>query len=270
MQLRDVAGGPVQFTSRDLIAMMTSRNGLFFLFLAMMMMLLSDPPSLLAHLSWFEAAIVWVAALAMHLVSFFIVLNLLGTLQSRGTIGRIWTPMITLITITPVVSSAEMLVMALSGPEYQVVILRKIFTYFLIVQIIELAFIRFVLPQPTRDVPEEGQFFRVGERRIPVRRLRYLEAQEHYVRVVLDEETFLQRARLGDIVAQLPDEAGMQPHRSWWVSAASGPRLVRKGAKSCILLRDTTEVPVARGRSCDVVAWLDKHGPFDICDAAAE
>ena len=46
-----------------------------------------------------------------------------------------------------------------------------------------------------------------------------VEAREHHLHVTLDDDSFVQRARLRDVLAQAGAASGIQTHRSWWVAA---------------------------------------------------
>lgn len=46
----------------------------------------------------------------------------------------------------------------------------------------------------------------------------WVEAQEHYVRIITDEENRMVLARFSDIVRELEGQDGMQVHRSHWVA----------------------------------------------------
>lgn len=267
MHLKDVSGTDVRLSLSDLVSHLTSRLGGLFLLLCMALLLFSDPPGLLHYLSLHQALFVWLCALAIYLAGYFVISLAVSGMQARGRLHGFPTPFVGLIIIAPTVSASEMLVAALAPPEYQITILSRMVFYYLIVQILEFFFIRFLLPlnNPVVAVaPVSGQrTISVADRAIPVRRLRYLSAQEHYVRIVLDSESFLHRVRLSDLVAQLRDDDGVQPHRSWWIGRHARPVMVRQDGRQVLRLFDETLVPVARGRQREVVDWLDAHGPFD-------
>ncbi|NEN93653.1 MAG: LytTR family transcriptional regulator [Okeania sp. SIO3H1] len=271
MHLRDVSGHQFSMSLSRVRASMLTRKGLTFLALAVLMLLFSDPPGFLNHLSIGMAALIWKTALICHLAGLFTLLDLSQRWQMRHAGRIIWLPLVSLCALVPTVCASEILVFAFVGAEYEIILLRKVIFYFVIVQIMEFAFIRFILidaPTPRngdgipRPVAQEERSITLGDRRLPLRRLRYVSAQEHYVEVVMDADRLLQRARLSDVVAQMRDQDGVQPHRSWWVSRNAAPHLEKRGARYVILTEDSTEVPVARGRVADVVAWFDQHGPF--------
>ena len=81
-----------------------------------------------------------------------------------------------------------------------------------------------------------------------------LKAEDHYLRAYAPgrEELFLMRLR--DAVAMLPDDAGVQVHRSWWVAKDAVSKLNRDGRSATLTLSNGTEVPVARDRMAAVKA----------------
>ena len=92
--------------------------------------------------------------------------------------------------------------------------------------------------------------------RVAVDDVWHLKAEEHYVAVALqDGRSMLLRGRLADAISQLPEEHGMQVHRSHWVARAAlaGVRCVRTGCH--LRLHGGAEVPVARNRKAEVKPW---------------
>lgn len=81
-----------------------------------------------------------------------------------------------------------------------------------------------------------------------------LKAEDHYLRAFAPgrEEMFLMRLR--DAVAMLPDDAGVQVHRSWWVAKDAVSSVARDGRSAVLTLSNGTEVPVARDRLAAVKA----------------
>ncbi len=72
-----------------------------------------------------------------------------------------------------------------------------------------------------------------------------LHAEEHYLRIHYSEGSELIHYRFGDAVAAMPEELGLQVHRSWWV-AGDAVRSARRGARRWQLeLVDDTPVPVS-------------------------
>lgn len=100
-------------------------------------------------------------------------------------------------------------------------------------------------PNGTAVVVLGGQAFKLDQ-------LRYVKSEEHYLRISAGDSELTLRGRLADLLAQVPQEAGLQPHRSWWVARDAVAGLKRGGQSDLLLLADGCEVPVARGRRTHV------------------
>jgi DNA-binding LytR/AlgR family response regulator len=142
----------------------------------------------------------------------------------------------------------------------------EVIRYLLIAVVFEILIVSFILPRFERvrftaKAAPSGAFppvLRVNEKEIPLDRLSYIKSVEHYVELVTDEKVLLERAPLKALTAQLGAEAGIQPHRSYWVARRSAPVLRRAGDNHVLLLQNGTEIPVSRGRRKQVEAWLSR------------
>jgi hypothetical protein len=85
-----------------------------------------------------------------------------------------------------------------------------------------------------------------------------LSAEDHYVRVIAEGKSALLLMPLAEATALMPDSAGAQVHRSWWVarSAVTGPR--RAGRDVQLVLHGGLTAPVSRSRIGDLKAkgWI--------------
>ncbi|WP_190275450.1 LytTR family DNA-binding domain-containing protein [Candidatus Puniceispirillum marinum] len=88
-----------------------------------------------------------------------------------------------------------------------------------------------------------------------------IHAEDHYLRVVTDKGEALILMRLRDAIAAMSKDAGMQTHRSHWVSDASNPELVRQNGKPALMLDDGRTVPVSRHYLRAVRASLSARKP---------
>ena len=78
------------------------------------------------------------------------------------------------------------------------------------------------------------------------KRLRALQAEDHYVRIHTDGGSELVLLRMRDAMAELGDEAGWQPHRSFWLAADAGGNAIRRGQAWQIVLDTGLTVPVSK------------------------
>lgn len=75
--------------------------------------------------------------------------------------------------------------------------------------------------------------------------IRYLQMQDHYLRVVTDKGEAMILMPLRDAVAELEDVEGLQVHRSWWIALGALVRLSKDGRKTVAIMSDGASVPVS-------------------------
>ncbi len=73
-----------------------------------------------------------------------------------------------------------------------------------------------------------------------------LRAEDHYVHVHGDCHKEMPLMRLGDAIAAMPDNAGVQVHRSWWVALCAIDRVEKSGRRLELVLVNGLRVPVSR------------------------
>lgn len=121
------------------------------------------------------------------------------------------------------------------------------------------------MPEPASTQPEpaaqnagdataglNGTAVVLGGQKFALEQLHYVKSEEHYLRISAGDSELTLRGRLADLLAQMPQDAGLQPHRSWWVARDAVAGLRRGGQSDVLLLADGGEVPVARGRRAHV------------------
>ncbi len=140
----------------------------------------------------------------------------------------------------------------------------EVLRYTLVGSVIEILIVAFVLPQfegvgfmSWREamLPEVDSL-QVNGRKIPLTELRYIKSVEHYVELVTDHGTTLERASLKNLVKQLEGAGGIQPHRSYWVARRAAPELKHEGGHQILELDDGVTIPVARARVSNVQKWI--------------
>ena len=77
-------------------------------------------------------------------------------------------------------------------------------------------------------------------------RLRYLKAEDHYVRVVTSNGEDMLRMRFRDAIARAGEMAGVRVHRSYWVADEALGSVRQDGKRFLMQLRDGTELPVSK------------------------
>jgi len=103
----------------------------------------------------------------------------------------------------------------------------EILEYTVVLTVFELLVVVFLLPRLNwvsrllADVEAPGSpepvILTAAARHFPVDQIHYLKSVEHYVEIVTHDGAELVRATLRDLIEQLSDYDGIQPHRSYWV-----------------------------------------------------
>lgn len=85
-----------------------------------------------------------------------------------------------------------------------------------------------------------------------------LSAEDHYVRVIAAGRSTLVLMTLAEAAALMPEGAGEQVHRSWWVARSVITGQQRAGRDLHLILPGGLTVPVSRSRIADLRAagWL--------------
>lgn len=73
-----------------------------------------------------------------------------------------------------------------------------------------------------------------------------LESEDHYLRVHCEAGNALILMRLRDAIAALPDAAGEQTHRSWWVAKDAVLKVERSQGRAQLTLKNELVAPVSR------------------------
>jgi DNA-binding LytR/AlgR family response regulator len=109
-----------------------------------------------------------------------------------------------------------------------------------------------------RDADTDGQVAALvaNGRSIFINHISTLEAKQHYVEITTKSGKFVVRSTLKTLLAQIPEAAGLQVHRSYWVSRNATVQLSGKSGKKMLLLNDGRSVPVSRPRESDVDTWI--------------
>lgn len=98
-------------------------------------------------------------------------------------------------------------------------------------------------------------------RTIFVDQILMLEAKQHYVEITTRTGKIVVRSTLKTLLAQIPEAAGLQVHRSYWVSRNFMTQLSGNVGKKAIHLKNGGTVPVSRPREESVNRWfLDQTG----------
>lgn len=75
--------------------------------------------------------------------------------------------------------------------------------------------------------------------------MRYVQMQDHYLRVVTRGGEAMILMSLRDALAELEGLDGMQVHRSWWIALNDVTQIVREGRKTFAIMGDDARIPVS-------------------------
>lgn len=73
-----------------------------------------------------------------------------------------------------------------------------------------------------------------------------LRSEDHYLHVHTASGTGMIKYRLSDAIHELGADAGLQVHKSWWVSYSAISGIEGSSGRFCIVLRNGNRVPVSR------------------------
>ncbi len=267
----DILGGRFSLTPKELLALLRDRTTLTYLGFVYVLLIVTDVPDLWDRVALPVILVVWALLMCVFHLAVWVVVSGFAILQRRFG-PRIWPgPMIVLCSLLPAVLTGQAAVYLGTGGQVLIPILPGFFYYWLIAELFGLIYFRYVRfhvdgaepetappPDTPPPAPEERRIL-IGAEPVPLARLHHIEAREHHVLITIDGQSITHRARLGDIVAQTGPDDGLQPHRSWWVSAGAARDLTREGQRHLMHLDDGTRVPVARTRLDAVRVWLDSH-----------
>ena len=274
--VRDLFGQVHSFGHDHVARCLLSRSGQVFLFLVLLVLMISDPLRIGALLVIGPAGTLgYVLLLPVYAICHWSILAAASRLRASGLLKHwpmlISTPLSAIAAATPVIF--------LSGELTWYDALASSAVYAVLMGVFETLFLRFVLPAsppdaaPAPAVPDSAEApavvetpapkpqqrpapeheaapstLYIGGRKVPLDRIVSVEAREHHLHVTLDDDSFVQRARLRDVLAQAGAASGIQTHRSWWVAARAVAGIERSDGKPVLRLTDGRTAPIARSR----------------------
>lgn len=86
-----------------------------------------------------------------------------------------------------------------------------------------------------------------------------LSAQDHYVEIATSKGTHLERITIKKAIEMVPDDAGLQVHRSHWVAYEAILTLEKTGERYAVLLRNGAKLPVGKSKVQELECYLDRR-----------
>ena len=279
MYFYDVFCKPFSVTMEEFIFHLSYRKTYHFLAIVIVLLFAIDPNGFRAIMPMWKGFVIWVAATAAFLGTFCLLFLVYAWINMKIRNLRIFSSIISLGGFFVSQTLAAYLAHHFSGGLFMRSGPFQTGFLALAVIMIETIYFRYVMPlngavlraraaqtlAPPAMAPaplfhlNNDDSITIGTRKLRLEVLYYIASEEHYVRIGMRHETFVQRAKLADLVAQTAPGDGFQPHRSWWISINAKPRIDRTGSKAALILTDGTTAPIARGRVKDTQDWIDSH-----------
>ena len=88
--------------------------------------------------------------------------------------------------------------------------------------------------------------------------IRYMQMEDHYLRIFTDHGNELVLHRMSDAVEDLEQSDGLQVHKSWWVSRSAVGEIRNENRKRSIVTSDGKVIPIGRSyeKSLKINGWL--------------
>ncbi|MES0864037.1 LytTR family DNA-binding domain-containing protein [Ruegeria sp. SCPT10] len=260
----------VRATVNTLLSFFLSRNFIVFL-VPLMLLLIGATSSLFAdRLSGFGRAVYWLSMLIGYMGSAFLMILVQASCSSFLGIKRFFSPVTCIPVALGAMTFAELAtnwvlnLFQTSDFMYMPMLLPQ---YLLIVGIESIVIVWVLPPYLDRlgeneglieDTPENsatgvvtanGQSFLIKD-------IKFVQANQHYVTVQLDDREVLVRSTFKGILTQLPTGAGLQVHRSCWVANSCVDIARSLNEIGHVVLCNGEKVTVARSRTGAVRDWL--------------
>lgn len=285
MHLIDIFGKGFSFSYADIFRLLSNRLMVGMLMLNAAVLFAVDPHGYRGHMTGAWSLAIWVGStfflIAIRLTSYAVV----GLIQARGIMRRLYVPALSIFEYGLVFYAVAQVSYLLAHDNYQFDFSAS-FPYLLFVFLmLEAFFIRFVVPDTVKrnsgmavepvemavpafvaevaDEPAQktdappNTYMAVGERKIRFEHLLWLNSEEHYVHIKTRHETLTVRAKLPDLLNQLPQYLGVRCHRSWWVSRVARPKIEKCEQGLCLVCEAGCQAPIARSRKKAVQEWVD-------------
>ncbi|PRY94091.1 LytTR family transcriptional regulator DNA-binding domain-containing protein [Donghicola tyrosinivorans] len=268
MHAFDALWHEIHLTLREIPRIFASREAVVFLILTALTLLFLDPHGFLDYVSLPVAAMVWIYAEAAFALVYFTLL-LLTVMLWRGQKCVIYLPIYSGIAFFFATLIIEGSISIISKGAYEFRFQMDLLLFAIVAQLFEFLFVRYVLPDVMAKLKQEDAEresrraqFKLGDWACAIEEVETIASNQHYLHFqMLSGETQIVRARISDAIDQAAPEHGIQPHRSWWVSAEAKPSFLTEGRQKSLLTASGKRVPVARGRIEAVEEWLQSSGP---------
>jgi hypothetical protein len=253
-------------TYGEMLAMAWQSTTFYYLVIVTVALTVFDVNGYQDRIGILGSAIAWGAGVAVVTLSFNLVLFFWTLANLRFGRRIILMPGVSFLSTFTTLTAVEAIVALMSGDALDWDRWLRLFPYiFLVIEVFDVIYIAFAMPviraatanKALAEAPKPPAEVDLSGQRLRADRMLWATSQDHYLRIVCEDEKHLILARMADLVRQTGPGRGIQPHRSWWVSSRAGAVLAKAAKGDVLKLADGTEVPVARSRLAEVRVWLD-------------
>lgn len=271
VQSRDIFLRVHTMTSCEILAAVRQPMVLFFAGLLVLTLVIFDTASLQTYMAWWQATLIWVTAVTVHIILYVAIALAWAWLRLRAPLPRMFLPLCGMSAYLSTYLLTGMLVQWRTGHDWTEILTFKVMlTGYTFALIGEAIYFAFVLPQlllklrgpvtPARSIGVAGQRFDLDE-------ILTLRGQEHYVLVQTPDQTHKLRGRLSDLVSQTQEADGVLAHRSYWVSSQAISRLEYADGWDALVTVDGERLRVAQPRRGAVRSWVAQYAPHAAVDS---
>jgi DNA-binding LytR/AlgR family response regulator len=264
-------GRRLKFMRHELHGFLTSRQMLFSLVAVLGIAIAADPYVFPEPIHIVGRTIYWALGIALYLMVMVLAGLGINVLARRLGFGAFYWPIVGIpVVIVATIGAAYLGAFFSDAVETRLDMEPAAFIRnYLLAQAFEFLLLNFVMGdhlmhqrlRKMRDADTDGQVASLvaNGRSISIDLISTLEAKQHYVEITTKSGKFDVRSTLKTLLAQIPEAAGLQVHRSFWVSRNAIVQLSGKSGKKMLLLNDGRSVPVSRPREPAVDAWCREH-----------
>ncbi|WP_432449743.1 LytTR family DNA-binding domain-containing protein [Aliiroseovarius marinus] len=263
----DIFGQRIDASPREIMRILTVRPTQVFLLICAVAFIVLDAFSLAGNVSVIEYLPIWLLAIAGHVLIYIALVLLLGALQNRFSLRRLYLPIMNLIAFLInsqlIMLHAQIYLEPLLASNPVVPTLRD----FLQVVIFEALFFSFVFPAAIAELrkPDGGKpadplpiqrKITIADQSFALEEVLCMRSKSHMVELVTQEGKTVLRARLADLVGQTEACDGVMAHRSYWVARHAIAHLDQSGPTDILEMTNGDKLTVARPRRQDVRNWM--------------
>jgi DNA-binding LytR/AlgR family response regulator len=264
-------GRRLKFMRRELRGFLTSRHLLVSLVAIVGIAIAVDPYVFPTPVNLFGRAIFWILGVMLYLIVIVTVGLLIAAVSRRLGFGAIYWPLVGIpIVAFATIGAAYLGAFFTDEVETRLDLDAAAFIRnYLLAQAFEFLLLNFVMSDHvTRQrlrrlksdtVNAQPASLIANGRTIFIDHIQTLEAKQHYVEITTRTGKIVVRSTLKTLLAQIPDTAGLQVHRSFWVNRNVMVQISGNSGKKQVHLKDGRLIPVSRPREAIVDQWFRDH-----------